>query len=176
MDWKQVLDLELDQAYTSTARLFDMVDDDKMEWKPETGENWMNVGQLLRHITESCGAGFKGFVEGDWGLPPGKRMEDLPPEEMLPAAEKLSALESISAAKKGLSRDETLARLMLEKCSEKDLAEKPAPAPWDPKPVNLGHRLLQMIGHLNQHKAQLFYYLKLQGKAVNTGHLYGSVE
>jgi hypothetical protein len=30
-----------------------------------------------------------------------------------------------------------------------------------------------MIGHLAQHKAQLFYYLKLQGKPVHTGHLYG---
>lgn len=65
---------------------------------------------------------------------------------------------------------------MLEKCSEEDLAIKPAPAPWDPQSVNLGHRLLQMIGHLNQHKAQLFYYLKLQDKPVNTGHLYGSAQ
>jgi len=30
-----------------------------------------------------------------------------------------------------------------------------------------------MIGHLATHKAQLFYYLKLQGKPVNTGHLWG---
>jgi hypothetical protein len=30
-----------------------------------------------------------------------------------------------------------------------------------------------MVGHLNQHKGQLFYYLKLQGKDVNTMHLWG---
>ena len=30
-----------------------------------------------------------------------------------------------------------------------------------------------MAEHLAQHKAQLFYYLKLQGKDVNTMHLYG---
>jgi hypothetical protein len=30
-----------------------------------------------------------------------------------------------------------------------------------------------MVGHLAQHKGQLFYYLKLQGKPVNTAHLWG---
>jgi hypothetical protein len=30
-----------------------------------------------------------------------------------------------------------------------------------------------MLGHLTQHKGQLFYYLKLQGKPVNTGDLWG---
>jgi hypothetical protein len=30
-----------------------------------------------------------------------------------------------------------------------------------------------MIQHLAQHKGQLFYYLKLQGKPVNTAHLWG---
>ena len=29
-----------------------------------------------------------------------------------------------------------------------------------------------MIWHLGQHKAQLFYYLKLQGKNVNTMNLW----
>ncbi len=31
-----------------------------------------------------------------------------------------------------------------------------------------------MIEHLKQHKGQLFYYLKLQGKPVNTSDLWGS--
>jgi hypothetical protein len=62
---------------------------------------------------------------------------------------------------------------MLASCSEEQLAGKPAPAPWDPTEIVLGHRLLQMIDHLKQHKGQLFYYLKLQGKPVNTGNLWG---
>jgi len=37
----------------------------------------------------------------------------------------------------------------------------------------LGHHLLQMVEHLNSHKSQLFYYLKMQGKPVNTGDLWG---
>jgi hypothetical protein len=32
---------------------------------------------------------------------------------------------------------------------------------------------LHGIHHLQQHKGQLFYYLKLQGKPVNTEHLWG---
>lgn len=48
-----------------------------------------------------------------------------------------------------------------------------APAPWDPTEMLLGHRLLQMVDHLKQHKAQLFYYLKPQGKPVNTAELWG---
>ena len=36
-----------------------------------------------------------------------------------------------------------------------------ATAPWDPTPLVLGHRMLQMVDHLKQHKGQLFYYLSL---------------
>lgn len=51
--------------------------------------------------------------------------------------------------------------------------ERPTPAPWDPTAMPLGQRLLEMVGHLKNHKGQLFYYLKLQGLPVNTTHLYG---
>jgi len=37
----------------------------------------------------------------------------------------------------------------------------------------LGWHLLQMVRHLDQHKGQLFYYLKLQGEPVNTADLWG---
>jgi uncharacterized damage-inducible protein DinB len=37
----------------------------------------------------------------------------------------------------------------------------------------LGQHLLHMIQHLDRHKAQLFYYLKLQGQKVNTADLWG---
>jgi hypothetical protein len=38
--------------------------------------------------------------------------------------------------------------------------------------LTLGHYLLQMVQHLDKHTSQLFYYLKLQGKPVNTGDLW----
>lgn len=39
--------------------------------------------------------------------------------------------------------------------------------------MTLGQRMLQMVGHLTQHQGQLYYYHpKLQGKPVNTMHLW----
>ena len=51
--------------------------------------------------------------------------------------------------------------------------DEPTVAPWNPMPSPLGSMLLMGITHLNQHKGQLFYYLKLQGKPVHTGTLWG---
>jgi hypothetical protein len=173
MSWMELLGRELEFAYKPTEGLVDLVDGDKLDWKPATGSNWMTTGQLLMHITSACGACFKGFVTGDWGLPEGVDASELSPEEMLPPAEKMPAVGSVDEARKMLAEDKKTALAMLEQTPEEDLANKPAPAPWDTQDVILGHRLLHMVHHLNQHKGQLFYYLKLQGKDVNTGHLWG---
>ena len=85
----------------------------------------------------------------------------------------MPAISSVAEAKKLLQADKRLALEMLSKAGEDTLATKVAPAPWDPRPMILGHRLLEMVGHLKQHKGQLYYYLKLQGKPVHTGHLWG---
>ncbi len=173
MNWTELLTHGIEASYKPTEVLVDMVEGTDLDWKPATGSNWMTTGQLLQHITDSCGAAFRGFVTGDWGLPDGTDMSDLSPEDMLPPAEKLPALSSVAEAKRLLAEDKKLAYEMLRRCSEEDLATKPAPAPWDPQELILGHRLLQMIYHLASHKAQLFYYMKMQGKPVHTGHLWG---
>jgi hypothetical protein len=79
----------------------------------------------------------------------------------------------VAAARKELADDKRLTLDTLAEISDDDLDNKPAPAPWDPRPVILGHRLLGMVLHIMQHKGQLFYYLKLQGKPVNTNDLWG---
>lgn len=168
-----LLKKELDSTYKVTQGLLELVNDTDLQWKPATGNNWMTVGQLVMHITNACGSAMKGFVTGDWGMPEGVKIDELPPEEMLPPAEKLPTINSIAEAKKLLQEDQKLAVHMLDICSEEDLANKPSSPPWDPTVMILGHRLLQMVDHLKQHKAQLFYYLKLQGKPVHTGHLWG---
>jgi uncharacterized damage-inducible protein DinB len=173
MNWKKLLKAEIESDYKVAAALFELVDEDQLDYKPSTGNNWMTMGQVIRHITDACGSGFRGFITGDWGLPPGKDINNLPPEEMLPPAEKMPTVKSVAEAKKMLAKDKKLALAMLRKCREKELAHKIALAPWDPSEIVLGHRLLQMVDHLNQHKGQLFYYLKLQGKPVHTGHLWG---
>jgi hypothetical protein len=80
---------------------------------------------------------------------------------------------SIDQARTLLAADKKTALECLSICSEEDLAKKPAPAPWDPTPMILGHRLLQMVEHLKAHKGQLFYYLKLQGIPVDTRDYWG---
>lgn len=173
MDWKELLKKEMDACYKTTFGLLDKVSDDELGWKPSEGNNWMAMGQLLMHITTSCGACFKGFITGDWGMPEGMDIKDLKPEEMLPPAEKLPTIDSVAETKRLLSEDKKTAIEMLDFVSENDLANKFVPAPWDPTEKLLGHRLLQMIEHLSMHKSQLFYYLKMQGKPVNTADLWG---
>ena len=173
MSWPELIKREIQFTYKSADNLIGLVDDDTIDWKPSDSNNWMTTGQVLRHMTTACGMCFKGFVTGDWGMPEGMDASDMSMEEMLPPAEKLPSIESAAEAAKLLREDMKLALDMLEQCSEDDLDNKPAPAPWDPSPMILGHRLLSMVDHLKLHKSQLYYYLKLQGKPVNTGNLWG---
>ena len=164
MNWTKLIESEIETTYPVTEALIDMVDGDPLDWKPSTGSNWMTVGQLLRHLTDACGAAMRGFVTGDWGMPPeGERTE----EEMLPA------VTSVAEAKQLLAEDKKLALEMLAQCSEEQLADQQVTAPWNPTLETLGYYLLLMVRHLGQHKSQLFYYLKLQGKPVHSGHLWG---
>jgi hypothetical protein len=174
MNWRDLLKAEIESAFAVTEKLVAMAEEDALGWKPATGSNWMTTGQLLKHLAESCGMAFRGFVKGDWGLPEGVDMSSLPPEAMLPPAEKLPMVASLAEVGSLLQKDKQLAFDMLQSCSDEELDTRPAPAPWDPTAIVLGHRLLQMVEHLKQHKSQLFYYLKLQGKPVNTGDLWGA--
>ena len=174
MNWTQLLKNEIESTYSTTLSLLDRVDPASLDWKPGSGSNWMTVRQLLKHIANGCGAGCKGFVTGDWGLPPGVKMENLPPEEMLPPAEKLPGVGSVEEARKLLSEDKALALQMINQAGEHDLEHRKVAAPWAPgAEYALGWYLLQMVQHLDRHKGQLFYYLKLQGKPVNTVDLWG---
>lgn len=170
MNWTELLKAEIQSAYATTDKLMGLVDDKALEWKPSTGTNWMTTGQLLKHIAEGCGVAFRGFITGDWGMPEGTDMSEM---TQLPPAEKMPAIESVAEARRLLDEDRRLAIDTLATRGEEALAHDKAPAPWDPAEMVLGHRLLQMVEHLKQHKGQLFYYLKLQGKPVNTGDLWG---
>lgn len=173
MSWKELITRELEDTYRVSAALFDLVEEADLNWKPATGSNWMTTAQLLKHLTDSCSGSFKGVVTGDWGMPDHGDMSELPPEEMLPPAEKLPSVAGLAEAKRLLAEDRRGALDILSSLDEEKLATAKAPVPWDPTEMILGHRLLQMVDHMKQHKGQLFYYLKLQGKPVHTGHLYG---
>jgi uncharacterized damage-inducible protein DinB len=173
MKMKQFIKDSIDYNYTVTEKLIDLVEDDSLDWKPASGDNWMTTGQLLMHIATACGAPMKGFITGDWGMPADFDPSQMKPEDMLPPAEKLPAVGRVAEARNMLAGDKKLALAMLEQCSEEELTTKPAPAPWDNCDMPLGRRLLEMIHHLGSHKDQLFYYLKLQGHPVKTHHKWG---
>jgi uncharacterized damage-inducible protein DinB len=175
VNWTELLKSEIESTYLTTEKLLDKVDPDSLNWKPESGGNWMTVGQLLRHITIACGAGCRALVAGDWRLPEGVNVEDLTPEEMLPPAEKMPGIDDVEEAKRLLFEDKAIALQMIDQAGEHDLANKKIAAPWAPDvECAVGRHLLQMVQHLDRHKAQLFFYLKLQGKPVNTADLWGT--
>jgi len=93
---------------------------------------------------------------------------------MLPPAEALPTVETVAKARELLAADKKLALEMLAQAGEDDLENKRLAAPWSPQQeTQLGHHLLGMVIHLQSHKSQLFYYLKLMGRDVNTMHLWG---
>jgi hypothetical protein len=175
MNWTEFLKLEIETNYRATLALMDKADDSDLAWRPLSGNNWMTMGQLLMHITDACGYGCKAFVTGDWTLPDGRKMEDLPPEQMVATAEKLPSIESVDDARTLFASDIQLALKMVEQAGDDGLSNRLVAAPWAPQVERpLGWMVHQMVQHLNQHKGQLFYYLKLQGKPVSTPDLWGS--
>jgi hypothetical protein len=168
MNWTELLNDNVNRTYHAIDGLLALCDDASLSWKPATGSNWMTTGQLIDHLGNAGGSCIAGFVTGKWPMPEGASME-----EMLPSAEKMPSAKSVAEAKKKIAADRALALQMIAEAGEKDLATKQLAAPWDPTVMPLGLQCLGMIHHLANHKAQLFYYLKLQGKPVHTGHLYG---
>lgn len=166
MDWVALLKSEMTEAYRATEGLMDLVDDDKLDWKPASGENWMPTAQLLRHLTDACGWCCANFVNDRWAAIMAGDDSDTPS----------TSVESVAEAKAELAKDKARALETVEQAGNEVLGGRLVAAPWDPTERLLGQHLLQMVAHLNQHKAQLFYYLKLQGKPVNTFTMWGLPE
>ena len=175
MKWTELLNGAIEHNFKVVDGLMAMVGDADLGWKPATGENWMNTGQLLLHLTTACGACCKGFVTGDWGIPEGVEAGDGPEgEDMLPRADAMPSVGTVAEARELLAADRKLALEMVAQAGEDDLENKRMAAPWDPgHPCSLGEHLLGMVMHQQAHKAQLFFYLKLMGRDVNTFHLWG---
>jgi uncharacterized damage-inducible protein DinB len=173
---KQVLLEETEKTYSVTENLFRKVDDSELNWKPQTGKNWMTLGQLLMHCANyGCGLGVKGFIKGDWGPAEGEETDDQEEDHHLPKAEDLPYVENVEEAIKILREDKAIAISCIGEAEEADLLSKRMIAPWGALEMSLFQHLLVMIGHLAQHKGQLFYYLKLMEKDVHTGDLWGEM-
>ena len=174
MKWTELLPSQMEETYTVTDNLMAMLKDEELTWKPATGDNWMTVGQLLMHLTTACGMCCRGFVTGDWGLPEGASFDDIPKEEMMPSADNLPTVESVAQAREALAADKVTALAMVARAGEDTLDSRTLEAPWEKGvPKILGIHMLEMVNHLGTHKAQLFYYLKLMGRPVDTMSLWG---
>ncbi|MCP4658985.1 MAG: DinB family protein [bacterium] len=171
MNWTATLKRQIDDVYQAAEGLLDLVDPDALDWKPETGSNWMSMGQLLEHMATACGKPCRGFLTGDWEMPEGVP-EDADPSVVLPPVEAMPGAGSVETARTALAADKELALATIDEAGEQALAEKIVTAPWRRTPLALGYQLLTMVDHLAQHRDQLFYYLKLQGKEVHTFHLW----
>jgi uncharacterized damage-inducible protein DinB len=173
---KQVLLEETEKAYSVTEKLFRKADDSQLGWKPETGKNWMTLGQLLMHCADGgCGKGYQGFIRGDWGPAPEEGSGEKDDEHHLPKAEDLPFVDSVEQAINILEKDKALAMSCLGEVEETDLLSKRIIAPWGAVEMSLFQQLWIMVAHLVQHKGQLFYYLKLMGKEVDSVDLWGEM-
>ncbi len=171
---KQVLLHRTNNTYDITEKLFSRITDDELSWVPPAGENWMTTGQLMMHCASfGCGKAVQGFIKGDWGLPEASdsvnddAVQHVPPPELLPTVER------VEQALRLLAEDRCLAVRCISEAEEADLLAKRCVAPWGGPENSLFEHLLLMIEHLAQHKGQLFYYLKLMGKHVDTADLWG---
>ena len=88
-------------------------------------------------------------------------------------AEALPGVESVEQALQLLEDDRRLTLDCIEESDETEILGNRFTAPWGGSAISLFQHLLMMIAHLAQHKGQLFYYLKLMGKDVNTADLWG---
>ena len=156
MNWETILIEQVKDAYRAAEGLLELVEDEQLSWKPESGENWMALGQLLNHMADACGLMFKAFINGEWEFEEG-----------------LGAVETVAEGKDKLAADKALALELLGNLSDDDLTTRMVQAPWESEPRPLGYSLSRMVSHLDVHKSQLFYYLKLMGKNVNTAHMWG---
>ena len=166
MNWTELLKSEAEEAYRATEGLMNLVDPDTLDWKPESGDNWMTMSELLRHCTNAGGWCCEQFVNDTWAQIMQGDGSDAPP----------TTVESVAEAKELLAADKALTLRLIDEVGEDALANRMMAAPWDPTERSLGQHMLGMIAHLAQHKGQLFYYLKMQGKPVNTFTLYGIPE
>jgi len=173
MSLTKLLATQAEDTYNAVDALMALVDDEELRWKPSQGENWWTLAQLLRHLTVSCGIWCKGFVTGVWDDAGDVDSAAVPDDCRLPPAEAYRPVESVASARKALADDKAMALGMIAAASEEALTTREVTAPWSPAPRMLALRVLDMIRHLESHKAQLYFYLKLMGKPVHTGNLWG---
>ena len=149
------------QSMGPAEKLIGMVPADKLNWKP--GPMFMSAGQVLCHLSEGVGGGLESLASGKW-----------PSMEEMEAGMKLENMPScgVQEALSRLTKDKAVLRATLDGMSENDFTNRVVSVPWGWK-GKFEILSVSFLGHFNNHKMQLFTYLKLLGLPVNTETLYG---
>jgi len=173
MGWTKILEREIYYTYGAADTLMEMVDEAELDWRPPVPEGaqttgWMTVGQLLQHMTTSCGFLCQAFLKNDWSFMPEPSGQD----EVSAPVEAMPSAPSVQAARDALAKDREVATAAIHEAGDERMDTEMVKAPWGIE-ATLGEQYLDMVRHLGQHKSQLFYYLKLLGRPVHTGHLWG---
>jgi len=148
-------------SYGPAEKMIGMVPADKLNWRP--GPTFMSAGQLICHLSDGLGGGIEMLLSNKW--PSMEEMGEGMKLENLPSCGTQEALDKLEKDKKTL-------REALDGVSQKDFTNKVVSVPWgvSAKMEPMGIHFLE---HFNNHKMQLFTYLKLLGLPVNTETLYG---
>ena len=149
------------ENYRPAEKLIRMVPADKMNWAP--GPTFMSAGQLVSHLSEGIGGGLEMLLTGKW--PSTQEMEEGMKLENLPSSNTQEALDK-------LEKDKKILRQVLDGLSEEDFTSKVVSVPWGWN-AKMERMAINFLSHFNNHKMQLFTYLKLIGLPVNTETLYG---
>lgn len=149
------------QAVQPAEVMIGLVPADKLDWKP--GPAFMSIGQVICHLSEGIGGGLETMLSGKW--PSMEEMEAGLKMENMPAC-------GVQEALNRLEKDKTTLRAVLEGISEEDFTNRVFSVPWGWK-AKFEIMGVGFLGHFNNHKMQLFMYLKLLGLPVNTQTLYG---
>jgi len=148
------------ETYRPAAKLMSMVPADKLSWKP--GPTFMDLGQLIYHLSLGLGASMELLLSGKW--PSMQEMEAEMKLENLPSCTVQEALDK-------LEKDKEVLRAALDGMSEADFANQIVSVPWGWK-GKIERMAISFLEHFTNHKMQLFTYLKLLGLPVNTETLY----
>jgi hypothetical protein len=150
------------QSFQPAEKLIGMVPADKLDWKP--GPTFMSFGQVICHLSDGVGGFLESLVSGKW--PSMEEMEAGMKLENMPSCDVQEALSK-------LEKDKTILRVTLDGISEDAFTNRVVSVPWGWK-AKFEIISVAFLGHFNNHKMQLFTYLKLLGLPVNTESLYGA--
>ncbi len=143
-----------------TLKLISLAPAGKLDWRPAPG-NYMTLGQLLHHLA-MCPGILVAAVNN--AFPPADAFEKFIQED-------LKNTKTPEAAQREASRGWEEAKAAISGLSEADFQKRMVTVPWGP-PTPLWRVCLSMADHWANHKYQLFFYLKLLDKPVNSATLY----